>query len=249
MPITATREDSAFAKRITNADDLRAAVSHYCELLPYSHIVATAQHLSTDIDYDVYTDEDINAALSNRAHAHQVEQNAYASSILNIFLDELERRNERIVFQFSLGAEPLPFESGCRIRQETLRQIASLIARYPRLRFMCFNASRHVHQTLCTFVRELPNFSLGGYWWHGFFPGALRQVIEERLDMVPLNKQCGFLTDAYCVDWVYGKTLLLLQAYADVFAHKMVSRQYAFGDIEEIVRWIFLESPRRLLGI
>ena len=121
---------------------------------------------------------------------------------------------KQIVYQFSLGAEPLPFETGSRLSQRTIGQLAEMIARHPGLRFQCFVASRHANQSLCTLARELPNFSLAGYWWHNFFPDTIRQVIAERLDMLPVNKQVGFFSDAYCVEWVYGKVLLVRKQLA-----------------------------------
>ena len=102
--------------------------------------------------------------------------------------------------------------------QNDLRQLAEMIARHPRLRFQCFLSSRHANQSLCTLARELPNFSLAGYWWHNFFPDVIRQVIGERLDMLPLNKQIGFFSDAYCVEWSYasgGETFLAVMADID----------------------------------
>ena len=61
------------------------------------------------------------------------------------------------------------------------------VCQHSRLRFQCFLASRHANQSLCTLARELPNLSLAGYWWHIFFPEIIRQVIGERLDMLPLR--------------------------------------------------------------
>src|SRR5206468_1235702 len=95
-----------------------------------------------------------------------------------------------IVFQFSFGAEPLPFETGSRLSQQTISQVAAMIARHPKLRFQCFLSSRHANQSLCTLARELSNFSLAGYWWHNFFPDTIGQVIlyespQSLLGMVP----------------------------------------------------------------
>src|SRR6202035_2044496 len=84
----------------------------------------------------------------------------------------------------------------------------------PGLRFQCLLASRHANQSLCTLARELPNLSLAGYWWHNFFPDAIRQVMGERLDMLPANKQIGFFSDAYCVEWTYAKTILVRRQMA-----------------------------------
>jgi len=81
------------------------------------------------------------------------------------------------VYQFSLGAEPLPYETGSKLRPETIFELAAIIERHTGLRFQVFLASEHANQALCTLVRELPNLSLAGYWWHNFFPGSIRKVI------------------------------------------------------------------------
>ena len=114
---------------------------------------------------------------------------------------------------------------------------------------MCFNASRHANQSLCSLVREYPNFSLAGFWWHSFYPGIMWQIIEERLDMIPVNRNCGFFTDAYCVDWVYGKTKLICDQYAEVFSEKIEDGRYSYGDVEKIARSIFHDTPVELLSM
>jgi hypothetical protein len=247
--VTLRRDERPTLRRtIRGVDDLRAAVRHYAGLIPFGRVLATAQHISTDIDYHAATEREVDEAIRRRDRAGNAELGIYASAILDAFLAALEERAGEIVFQFSVGAEPLPYESACRLRSTTIGEIARLVASHPRLRFMCFNASRAAHQSLCTLTRELPNLSLGGYWWHSFFPSALTALAEERLDMVPMVKQCDYLTDAYCVDWVYGKDLLIRGAYADVFARKIESGQLGREDVEHIARWIFFEAPRRLLG-
>ena len=91
--------------------------------------------------------------------------------------------------------------------------------------------------------------SLAGYWWHNFFPGTIRQVMAERLDMLPLNKQIGFFSDAYCVEWVYGKARMVQKQMARVLAEKIEQGQYTRDDALAIARSILYESPRTLLGM
>jgi len=165
------------------------------------------------------------------------------------YLQRLERRSEPLLFQFSLGADPLPFETASRINQRTLGQVADIIARHPEINFQCHIASLHANQTLCTMCRELPNFSLAGYWWHNFFPPFIRQVIETRLDMLPVNKQVGFLSDAYCADWAYGKTVLVRKQLAQVLAQKIMQGQYAEETALAVARAIFFEAPRSLCNM
>jgi hypothetical protein len=234
---------------IRSLDDVHAAVEHYVASIPYDRILATATHLSTDIEYRLVSDADMASALVRRGTAGPSERDIYASYINEAFLSALERGGDRIVFQFSLGAEPLPFETGSRLSQRTIGQLGEMISRHPGVRFQCFLSSRHANQALCTLCRELPNFSLVGYWWHNFFPGTIRQVIEERLDMLPTNRQIGFFSDAYCIEWAYAKALIVRRELATVFARKVRSGQYSEEDALEIARRILFDSPRDLLGM
>ena len=146
------------------------------------------------------------------------------------------------------GAEPLPFETASRVNQQTIAHVAEMIARHPRLRFQCFLASRHANQSLCTLARELPNFSLAGYWWHNFFPMAIREVMSERLDMLPANKQVGFFSDAYCVEWTYAKAIVVRKQMARVLAEKIDGGQYTRNDALVIAQAVLFETPQSLLG-
>ena len=236
-------------RTIRSLDGVHAAIRHYVDHIPYDHVITTATGFSTDIDYRLPSDGEMAAAIQRRAAAGPAERDIYAAYIGEARLAALEGRGGEIVFQFSLGAEPLPFETASRVRQTTLAQLADIIGRHPRLRFQCFLASRHANQTLCTMCRELPNFSLAGYWWHNFFPGAIRQVMTERLDMVPVNKQVGFFSDAYVVEWAYAKACLVRKQMAWVLAEKVAQGQYTFDDAVRVARAILFDSPRTLLGM
>ena len=160
----------ATERTIKSLDDVHQAVGHYVDSIPYDRIISTATHLSTDIDYRIVTDGEMAAAIARRSQAGPAERDCYASYVNELFLTMLEARGEQLVFQFSFGAEPLPFETASRLSQRTIGQVAEVIGRHPKLKFQCFLASRHANQSMCTLVRELPNLSLAGYWWHNFFP-------------------------------------------------------------------------------
>jgi hypothetical protein len=234
---------------IKSLADVHAAVEHYVTAIPYEQVIATATHLSTDIDYRLVSDAEMEAALKRRASATAAERDVYAAYVHELFLTALERHADKIVFQFSFGAEPLPFETGTRLNQRTIAQLAEMIGRHPKLRFQCFLASRHANQSLCTLARELPNFSLAGYWWHNFFPNIIEQIIAERLDSVPVNKQVGFFSDAYCVEWTYAKAVMVRKQLACVLAVKIDQGQYTRDEALRIARGILFESPQTLIGM
>ncbi len=228
-------------------DDVHAAIEHYVTTIPYEQIVSTATSFSTLIDYQPVGDAEMEAAIRRRGQAGPAERDIYASYINEAYLTAAEKHADKIVFQFSLGAEPMPYESACILQQRTIYQFAEMIGRHPRLRFQVFLASRHANQAFCTMARELPNLSLAGCWWHNFFPDSMRQVIAERLDMLPVNKQIGFFSDAYCVEWVYGKTRMAQKQLAKVLAEKILQGQYTRDDALGIARSILDESPQTLL--
>jgi hypothetical protein len=239
----------ATERTIRSLRDVEAAVAHYVNAIPYDRILSTATHLSTDINYSQVSDAEMEAALARRSSAGPIERDVYASYINEIFLTQLEQRADRIVFQFSFGAEPLPYETGSRLRQETIRQLGEMVGRHPKLRFQCFLASRHANQSLCTLARELPNFSLAGYWWHNFFPEVIRQIIGERLDMLPTSRQVGFFSDAYCVEWTYAKALMVRSQLAQVLAQRIEQGQYSVDEALKIAETILFHTPQTLLGM
>jgi len=239
----------AAERTIRTLADVHAAIAHYVGAIPYERVLAMATHISTDIDFRLVSDAEMEAALGRRASAGAEERDIYAAYVHENFLVALEKHAERIVLQFSLGAEPLPFETGSRLNQRTIIQLAGMMGRHPGLRFQCLLASRHANQSLCTLARELPNFSLAGYWWHNFFPDVIRQVMAERLDMLPLNKQVGFFSDAYCVEWTYAKAVIVRKQLARVLAEKIGQGQFTRAEALSVARGILFESPQSLIGM
>lgn len=238
----------ATERTIRTLADVEAAVDHYVNTMAAQNILSTATHISTDLDLGLVTDSEMEQALKHRGQAGEKERSVYASYINEAFLTKMEEKASQVVFQFSLGAEPLPFETASRLSQTTIRQVGDMISRHPGLRFNCFLSSAHANQSLITLCRELPNFSISGYWWHNFFPPIIRRVMEERLDMLPTNKQVGFFSDAYCVEWTYGKLLLVRRLLADVLAEKVCLGQYTIESALDIARQTLYQTPIDLLG-
>jgi hypothetical protein len=243
----------AAAKRLTpdreirTLDDIHAAMAHYVRELAETPVLSMATHISTEIVFRKVTDQEMAAALARRDSAGPEERDLYASYIHEAFLTALKPYADKIVFQFSFAAEPMPHETASIIPQRAITHVADIAARHPKIKFLCFVASRHANQSLCTLGRELPNFSLAGYWWHNFFPDAIRQVIGERLDMVALNKQIGFFSDAYCLEWAYAKTRIVKKQLAAVLAEKIRQGQYSIIEAVNIARAILYDTPQSLL--
>ena len=230
-------------RTIHSVDDVKEAVQYYVDHMPYDKVISMATHISTDIDFHPVSEAEMAAALKQRASAGTAERDTYASFVNELFLTALDAHAHEIVFQFSFGAEPMPYETASRLSQTTIKQVAEMIARHPKLRFQCFLSNMAANQSMCTLARELPNLTLAGYWWHNFFPSAVRQVMDERLDMLPLNRQIGFFSDAYCVEWSYAKALLVRKLLAQVLMGRIERGQFSFNEALSVARAILYEEP------
>jgi glucuronate isomerase len=234
-------------RQIRSVDDVFEAVQYYVSHIPYDKVISMATHISTDIDFHAVSSTEMAAALKRRDQAGFSERDIYASFVNEVFLSALESHADDIIFQFSFGAEPLPHETGSRLSPKTIRQVAEMIARHPRLRFQCFLSNLSANQSMCTLVRELPNLTLVGYWWHNFFPGAIQQVMDERLDMLPLNRQVAFFSDAYYVEWSYAKAFIVRKELAQVLQKRIQRGQYTLEEALSIARAILYETPVDLI--
>lgn len=236
-------------RQIRTLEDVHTAMDHFMGQLAAAPVLSIAMHVSADVVFREVSDQEMAAALARRNTAGPTERDIYASYTYEAFLTALEAYADRIVFEFSFGAEPLPHETASIVPQRAIMHLADTAARHPKVRFLCMISSRHGNQSMCTLCRELPNFALMGYWWHNFFPGAMRQVMEERLDMLPANKQIGFFSDAYSIEWTYAKAAIVRNQLAQVFEHKICQGQYTVDEALAIARAILFDAPQRVTGM
>ena len=142
------------------------------------------------------------------------------------------------------GASPPDY--AISFRQDGLLELCRFFGAYPEVDFHLISAYRFQSQELTVIAKNYPNVYLVGYWWYCFYPESIMQHILERLQLVPMGKVCGFFSDAYVLEWIYGKAALVRKLTQEALEF-MVSRGFYTEDLaEEIVKAIFLENPMRL---
>ena len=90
---------------------------------------------------------------------------------------------------------------------------------------------------------------MAGYWWHNFFPAIIQRIMDERLDMLPTNKQMGFFSDAYTVEWAYAKAMMVRRQLAEVLARRVKRGQYTQDEALAVAGAILYEAPQWALGM
>ena len=67
--------------------------------------------------------------------------------------------------------------------------------------------------------------------------------------MLPTNRQVGFFSDAYCIEWTYAKATIVRNQLAQVLAQKIAQRQYTLAEALDIARAILFDAPQQLLSM
>lgn len=247
LPVTVGKNKPVPKRQIHTLADVHEAVDYYVSKIPCDKVLSTAQHFSSDIHYHTVTEAEMVQALEKRHCATQAEQEVYSNYIIERFFCCLEQKESHLVYQFSSGAEPLPFETGSRMTARSLFEIGALISRHPKIQFLGMHAHQATSQTFHTLVRELPNLSVSGFWWHNFFPSQIYRALDERLDMVPANKQIGFFSDAYCLDWSYAKLMFVRMQLGKALDERIASGQYTQKMAENIAKKLMYDTPNSIL--
>ena len=234
IPVAMKRDDVRNLGALKSVEDVDAAMDKYCEAIPFDKISSIAQSASTALDFKFVTRDQMQEAICNRHGAGNYERDVYANYIFDMFLQRVSSRKFKGTITLGLAAEPLRYETGVYLRSETLYQLAEYFNKYSDLNFQIYLAGDSFDHAVCSLIRETPNLSVAGYWWHCFFPSLMERELALRLEMLPLNRQIGFFSDAYCADWEYGKSALVKKITADVLGAKIDKGYYSLRDAEEI---------------
>ena len=129
------------------------------------------------------------------------------------------------------------------------RELCKIFNAYEDIRFDLTTAACVHDQDICIIAKHFPNVSVAGYWWHTLYPGFIRQMIENRFEIVASNKITAFFSDAYHAEWCYPKLKLVRGLLTDVLEQKVLSGDYTEEYAVELARRVLFENPRELYGI
>jgi hypothetical protein len=87
------------------------------------------------------------------------------------------------------------------------------------------------------------NVHVGGMWWYNFRPSTYRQSMRFRLEGLPPSKSALVVSDARCVEWCYGKVLLVKRLLAEVLAGQVRRGWLGREDALWVARQWLYDSP------
>lgn len=145
------------------------------------------------------------------------------------------------------GASP-PDLAVC-FRQKGLLSLCRFFHQYRDVDFHLISAYRFQSHELTVIAKNYPNVYLTGYWWYCFFPESIMQHLLERLQLIPMGKICGFFSDAYVLEWIYGKAALTRKMIAEALNYMVDKGFYTRNLAEEIAAFLLAGNAKRLFKL
>lgn len=115
-----------------------------------------------------------------------------------------------------------------------------LFDRYTAIDFEIINAAAGDNLDVLQAARVFPNVHPGGLWWFNFRASTYQGVFQQRFEALPTNRSTIVASDARCIEWLYGKVLLIKSLLARFLDQQMAS---GWTDLEGAGRaaddWLF----------
>jgi hypothetical protein len=172
------------------------------------------------------------------------EQNCLASFSADIVAREAA--NYGMVVQLFHGSTA--YGKGMQVgtwHPEFLRTVINHTGSNEKTEFDLFLATRNAGHEATSMARMHTNLMVSGAWWHGFTPTTMREFFRDRLEMLPMTRWNAFYSDAYCVEWAYGKLLLTKNRLAVSLTELVDEGLVRDADVESIARAVLYENPKR----
>ncbi|QDV87913.1 glucuronate isomerase [Stieleria magnilauensis] len=129
----------------------------------------------------------------------------------------------------------------------SLIQYRELFNAFPKVKFPISVLASVTNQELVSYSWIFPNVLTNGHWWYSNTPSFIHRDAAARLEAVPRNKQIGYYSDAYKLEFVLPKFDMYRRILARVLAEEFVGengwseekaiqlgRQVLRGNVDEV---------------
>ncbi len=104
----------------------------------------------------------------------------------------------------------------------SLTQYRKLFNAFPEVKFPISVLASVTNQELVSHAWIFPNVITNGHWWYSNTPSFIARDAAARLEAVPRNKQIGYYSDAYKLEFVWPKFDMYRNILADILADYFV---------------------------
>ncbi len=134
----------------------------------------------------------------------------------------------KLPFDLMIGVNRQVYPAGVYQGQDlfdknvSLIQYADLFNAFPQVTFPISVLGHTSNQELVSYSWIFPNVVTNGHWWYSNIPTYIEMDTRARLEAVPRNKQVGYYSDMYKLEFALPKFRMYRRVLAKVLAQDFV---------------------------
>lgn len=241
-----------------SADGLEQAVRVLFERFTERGARACAISLPPDFEPAPVTRSRATTALSSLYRAKQEASpadRAAASKFVFWTLAEL-CAEFGLPFDLMIGVNRGVYEQGVYQGQDlfdsrvSLIQYRRLFNAFPTVKFPISVLASVTNQELVSYAWIFPNVITHGHWWYSNTPPYIEIDLAARLEAVPQNKQIGYYSDMYKLEFALPKFNMYRRILAKVLAERfVVDRGWSEERALELARRVLIDNVSGTFGV
>ena len=162
----------------------------------------------------------------------------------------------KLPFDLMIGVNRRVFPAGVYQGQDLFDQRVSLIQykdlfnAFPQVKFPISVLAQASNQELVSYSWIFPNVITNAHWWYSNIPSYIELDTRARLQAVPRNKQIGYYSDMYKLEFAWPKFSMYRQCLARVLAQDFViSRGWSEENALSFGRQVLRGNVESIFGV
>lgn len=162
-------------------------------------------------------------------------------------------REFHLPFDLMIGVNRRVYANGVYQGQDLFDQRTSLLQyqelfnTFPEVKFCISVLTSSQNQELVSYSWIFPNVYTSGHWWYSNIPAYVEHDLRARLQAVPKNKQIGYYSDMYKLEFGLPKYNMFRRILAKVLADDFVKpRVYTEPQAVQLARLLLRENAQQI---
>ena len=229
-PETQDRLRAATGIDVSDRSSLDSAIeklfSHFVDHQAKACAISLPPCFAPEPIVDGRADKAIDSLLSRGMDANPADREAAARYVFWKLAENCSQNH--LPFDLMIGVNRGVYESGVFQGQDlydsrvSLIQYKTLFNRFSDVTFPVSVLASVTNQELVSYSWIFPNVVTNGHWWYSNTPTYIEQDAAARLEAVPRNKQIGYYSDMYKMEFALPKFNMYKRILAKVLAEKFV---------------------------
>ncbi len=229
-PDVRARLNKATRSEFTDAASLRTSIGQLFEHFSKKGVRACAISLPPSFEpLQVDSDEQVDRVLRGIFAGREITNEESVILSRFVFWTLTEYCAEyKLPFDLMIGVNRRVYTEGVYQGQDLFDQRVSLIQYkellndFPQVTFPISVLAQISNQELVSYSWIFPNIVTNAHWWYSNIPAYIEIDTKARLQAVPRNKQIGYYSDMYKLEFAWPKFSMYRQCLARVLAQDFV---------------------------